>query len=62
MGVLNFSDSTLKFHTAAMFIIAIEYVMYSIFLPYLHTKFHVPVSNGSLAITMKPKAERQLCY
>jgi hypothetical protein len=52
MGVLNFSDSTLKFRTAAMFINAIEYVMFSVFLPYLHTKFHVPVSIGSLAIAM----------
>ena len=62
MDVLHFSDLTLKFRTAAMFVSAIEYVMYSIFLPYLHTTFHVPVSNGSLALSMKPKAEGQLCY
>jgi hypothetical protein len=57
MDVLNFADVTLKFRTAAMFVSAIVYIMYSIFLPYLCTKFHAPISNGSLAIAMKPKAE-----
>jgi hypothetical protein len=29
---------------------------------YLRTKFHLSVSDGSLAVAMKPKTEVQLCY
>ena len=60
MHVFDFSDLTLKFRTAAMFVSAVVYVMYSLFLPYLRTKFHMP--DGSLAVVMKPKAEGQLWY
>jgi len=45
-----------------MFVSAIVYVIYSVLLPYLHTKFHLPLSNGSLAIAMKPKVEGKICY
>ena len=58
--MLSFSNLTLKFRTAAMFVSAILYVMYSMLLSYLHTKFHLPLSNGSLAFAMKPKVEGQL--
>ena len=61
MDVFNYAGLTLKFRTVSMFVSAIVYVMYSYVSALSVTKFHMPVSNGSLAVALKPKAEGQLC-
>jgi multisubunit Na+/H+ antiporter MnhF subunit len=61
MDVVNFADLTLNFRTGAMFVSAIVYVMYSYVSALSVSKFQMPVSNGSLAIALKPKTEGQLC-
>jgi len=46
-----------------MFLSAIVYIIHSYISAYLLcTEFQMPVSNGSLAIAMKPKAEVKLRY
>jgi len=62
LPVLNLLDITSKVCTIAMFVIpyllilfCTEFVDMSII--YLHTRFHLPISNDLLLIAIKPKAK-----
>jgi hypothetical protein len=61
-SMLNLSDITSKFHSTATFVIinlqTIVHVFYGYVHDYLHTKFHMPHSNGSLVITVKWKLKK----
>jgi hypothetical protein len=54
--MLNLSDITTKIRNVAMFVI-VDTQFVGLFMIYLHTKSHISISNGSLLIAVKIKAE-----
>jgi hypothetical protein len=65
-STLNLSGITWKFRTIAMFVIVDSYnallhtEFLNMFMNRLRTKFHMPSSNGSLAVAIKPKTKHRV--